>query len=53
MVGSAEQSAGGVANVIRLMKAMPFWNQYRCGWLGTQIQRSYAIKLWYAVSVQN
>lgn len=49
MVGSAEKSAGGVANVIRLMKTMPFWNQYRCGWLGTQIQRGYAIKLWYAL----
>ena len=39
MVGSAEQSGGGVASVIRLMKAMPFWEKYHCGWLGTQIQR--------------
>lgn len=48
MVGSAEQSAGGVASVIRLMKKMPFWEERRCYWLGTQIQRSYAWKLWYA-----
>lgn len=49
MVGSAEQSGGGVASVIRLMKKMPFWEERRCFWLGTQIQRSYAWKLWYAV----
>ena len=41
MVGSAEQSAGGVASVIRLMKKMPFWEERRCYWLGTQIQRNY------------
>ena len=39
MVGSAEQSGGGVASVLRLMKTMPFWEKYHCGWLGTQIQR--------------
>ena len=49
IVGSAEQSGGGVASVIRLMKKMPVWEKYRCCWLGTQIQRNYAWKLWYAV----
>ncbi len=49
MVGSAEQSGGGVASVIRLMKTMPFWKKYNCGWLGTQIQRGYGVKLWYAI----
>lgn len=49
MVGSAEQSCGGVASVLRLMKQMPFWEKYHCGWLGTQIQRSYGVKLWYAL----
>ena len=49
VVGSAEQSAGGVASVIRLMKKMPIWKEYGCYWLGTQIQRNYAWKLWYAV----
>ena len=49
MVGSAEQSGGGVASVLRLMKQMPFWKKYHCGWLGTQIQRSYGVKLWYAL----
>ncbi len=49
MVGSAEQSGGGVASVLRLMKTMPFWEKYRCGWLGTQIQRGYGVKLWYAL----
>lgn len=49
MVGSAEQSGGGVASVLRLMKQMPFWQEYHCGWLGTQIQRSYGVKLWYAL----
>ena len=49
MVGSAEQSGGGVASVLRLMKTMPFWKKYHCGWLGTQIQRSYGVKLWYAL----
>lgn len=49
MVGSAEQSGGGVASVLRLMKTMPFWKKYQCGWLGTQIQSNYAVKLWYAL----
>ena len=49
VVGSAEQSAGGVASVIRLMKKMPVWLDYNCYWLGTQIQRNYAWKLWYAL----
>lgn len=49
MVGSAEQSGGGVASVIRTMKRMPFWKKYSCGWLGTQIQSSYRVKLWYAL----
>lgn len=49
MVGSAEQSGGGVASVLRLMKTMPFWKKYQCGWLGTQIQRGYGVKSWYAV----
>ena len=49
VVGSAEQSAGGVASVIRLMKNMPVWKEYNCYWLGTQIQRNYLWKLWYAV----
>ena len=49
IVGSAEQSNGGVSSVIKLMKKMPVWNQYSCYWLGTQIQRNYLWKLWYAV----
>lgn len=49
VVGSAEQSAGGVASVIRLMKEMPVWKEYQCFWLGTQIQRNYAWKIWYAL----
>lgn len=49
VVGSAEESRGGVAEAIRMMKKMPVWEQYHCFWLGTQIQRNYAWKLWYAV----
>lgn len=49
VVGSAEKSRGGVASVIRLMKQMPVWQEYGCYWLGTQIQRNYVWKLWYAV----
>lgn len=49
VVGSAEQSGGGVSSVIKLIKKMPVWNEYSCYWLGTQIQRNYAWKLWYAV----
>lgn len=49
VVGSAEQSAGGVSSVIKLMKKMPVWEEYSCYWLGTQIQRNYLWKLWYAI----
>lgn len=48
MVGSAEKSAGGVATVIKTMKTMPFWQEYSCYWLGTQIQRNYLWKIVYA-----
>lgn len=49
VVGSAEQSAGGVSSVIKLIKKMPVWEEYSCYWLGTQIQRNYLWKLWYAI----
>lgn len=49
IVGSARESSGGVASVIRLMEKMPVWNEFNCYWLGTQIQRNYAWKLWYAM----
>lgn len=49
VVGSAEQSGGGVSSVIKIIKKMPVWNEYSCYWLGTQIQRNYLWKMWYAV----
>lgn len=49
VVGSAEQSGGGVSSVIKLMKKMPVWQEYHCYWLGTQIQRNFAWKLLYAL----
>lgn len=49
VVGSAEQSAGGVSSAIKLMKKMHAWDEYQCYWLGTQIQRNYLWKAWYAV----
>lgn len=48
VVGSAEQSGGGVSTVIRLMKQMQMWKKYHCTWLGTQIQAGVTTKLWYA-----
>lgn len=50
VVGSAEQSGGGVSSVIRLMKRMPIWEKYDCYWLGTQIQAGRWTKLRYALS---
>lgn len=49
VVGSARQSAGGVSTVIKLMEKMPVWKEYSCYWLGTQIQRSYLWKFFYAL----
>lgn len=49
VIGSAEQSGGGVSSVIKLMKKMPIWKKFHCYWLGTQIQRNYAWKLLYAI----
>lgn len=49
VVGSAEKSGGGVSSVIKLIKKMPVWEKYSCYWLGTQIQRNYLWKLWYAI----
>lgn len=49
IVGSAPESGGGVAAVIRLMSGTSLWQEYRCFWLGTQIQRNYAWKFWYAL----
>ena len=50
IVGSAEQSGGGVASAIRMMKHMPMWQKYHCYWLGTQIQASKWTKLRFALS---
>lgn len=49
IVGSARESSGGVASVIRLLEKMPIWEKYNCYWLGTQIQRNHAWKIWYAM----
>lgn len=45
MVGSSEMSDGGVTSVIKLIKKMPIWEKYNCGWLGTQIQGAMLLKL--------
>lgn len=50
IVGSAEESGGGVASAIRLMKKMPVWHNYHCYWLGTQIQAGKWTKLRYALT---
>lgn len=50
VIGSAEQSGGGVTSVIKLIKKMPVWEKYSCYWLGTQIQGNVWIKLWYALT---
>lgn len=49
IVGSAEQSGGGVTAVIKLYKRMSIWEEYSCYWLGTQIQADKWTKLWYAI----
>ncbi len=49
VIGSARKSFGGVSSTIKLMEKMPVWQEYSCYWLGTQIQRNYLWKLWYAV----
>lgn len=49
MIGTSENSGGGISSVIRLIKKMPVWEKYSCYWLGTQIQQSLFWKLWYAV----
>lgn len=49
IVGSAEQSGGGVTTVIRLIKKMPVWEKYSCHWLGTQIQADAKTKALYAI----
>ena len=38
-----------MASVIRTMERMPLWQEFNCYWLGTQIQRNYAWKVWYAL----
>lgn len=49
MVGSAKESGGGVASVLRTMQKMSVWKECQCYWLGTQIQRNYLWKAWYAL----
>lgn len=49
MVGSSEDSGGGVASVMRIMKLMPFWSKYNCSWLGLQVQGNLYNKLLYAL----
>lgn len=49
VVGSAEQSNGGVTSVIKLIKRMPVWASYECYWLGTQIQAGRWTKAYYSL----
>lgn len=49
MVGTSEDSGGGISSVIRLIKKMPVWEKYSTYWLGTQVQSGKSKKLWYAV----
>lgn len=49
VIGSAENSSGGISSVIKTMKTMEVWNDYHCWWLGTQIQSNYYTKFWYAL----
>lgn len=38
-----------MATVIRTLESLPAWKEFDCYWLGTQIQRNYAWKVWYAL----
>lgn len=49
VVGSAENSGGGVTTAIKLIKGMPVWKKYHCKWLGTQIQAGKVKKAYYAL----
>lgn len=50
MVGSAENTGGGVTTVIKLIKKMPVWKKYSTYWLGTQCQGSKWERAWYGIS---
>lgn len=49
MIGTSENSGGGISSVIRTIKKMPVWEKYSCYWLGTQIQRNFIWKISYAL----
>lgn len=49
MIGTSEDSGGGISSVIRLMKKMPVWETFSCYWLGVQTQKGFLWKLWYAL----
>ena len=38
MVGTAEQSRGGITTVIRILKGLPLWGRFVFNWLGVQMQ---------------
>ena len=49
MVGSAEQSKGGVTTVLKILKTCSLWSEYHCYWLGTQIQGNKFKKIYYCL----
>lgn len=49
VVGAAENSKGGIASAIKVIKSMPVWNKFSCYWLGTQVQENKIIKLYFAL----
>lgn len=49
MIGTAEESGGGISSVIRLIKKMPLWERNSFYWLGTQIQSGSVKKFYYAL----
>lgn len=49
VVGSAENSKGGISSVIKLLKNSFLWNKYECKWLETQIHSNICVKLCYVL----
>lgn len=49
MVGTAENSGGGITSVLKLIRKMPVWDLYSCYWLETQTQGNIVKKIGYAL----
>ncbi len=49
VVSTSRQTRGGITSVVRAHESCPHWQEYRCHWIETHIDKGKFAKLWYMI----